>query len=96
MNESMLYNYTIFIQDIISAPELIIDRVKNALKEFAEIEEVKEFLRRDIPSDTKFLSYAILDFLYKITERMRKSPRGSNQLYNYLEIFKTVFKYRGR
>lgn len=92
MNESMLYNYTIFIKDIISNPDLLLDKVKTALREFAEIEEVKEFLIRDIPSDAKFLSYAILDFLYKIIERMRKSPKGSNQLYNYLEIFKAVFK----
>jgi hypothetical protein len=91
MNESMLYNYTIFIKDIISNSDLVLDKVKTALREFTEIEEVKEFLKRDIPSDAKFLSYAILDFLYKIIEKMRKSPKRSNQLYNYLEIFKAIF-----
>lgn len=97
MNESTIYNYTSFIQDIISVPNVILDRMKNVLREFTEMEEVKEFLRRDIPLDTKFLSYAILDFLYKITEKIRKSPKRSNQLYIYLEIFKAVFiKCRGR
>jgi hypothetical protein len=96
INENTIYNYAVLIQDIISVPHVILYRMKNTLKEFAEIEEVKEFLERDMPSDVKSLSYAILDFLYKITERMRKSPKRSNQLYNYLEIFKVVFRCRGR
>jgi hypothetical protein len=96
MNESTLYDYAVFIQDIISIPHVILDRMRNALKKFADIEEAKEFLKRDMPSDVKSLSYAILDFLYKITEKMRKSPKRSNQLYDYVEIFKAAFRCRVR
>jgi hypothetical protein len=96
MNESTIHNYTAFIQDTISIPHVILDRMRNALKEFAEIKEVKEFLKRDMPSDVKSLSYAILDFLYKITEKIRKSPRESEEQYNYMEIFKAALKCRVR
>ncbi len=91
MNEITIYNYTTFIQNVISNPNTVLSRIKKSLREFAEIEEVKEFLERDMLSDTRFLSYTILEFLYKITEKIRKSPNKSNQLYNYLEIFKAVF-----
>jgi len=96
MNEGTIHNYTVFIQDIISIPHTILDRMRNALKEFAEIEEVKEFLKRDMPSDVKPLSYAILSFLYKITEKVRKSPKESGEQYNYIEIFKAALKCRVR